>query len=80
MMLSHWFWSNRMYRNQIAKLQKKVKDLDDKILLAESDINFDKDALKAMRIDRNDVYSDLRKYTKLQWEEDHERVNFEDER
>ena len=69
-----------MYRNQIAKLQKKVKDLDDKILLAESDINFDKDALKAMRIDRNDVYSDLRKYTKLQWEEDHERVNFEDER
>ena len=69
-----------MYRNQIAKLQQKVKDLDDKILLAESDVNFNKDALKAMRIDRNDVYSDLRKYTKLQWEEDHERVNFEDDR
>ena len=69
-----------MYRNQIAKLQQKVKDLDDKILLAESDANFNKDALKAMRIDRNDVYSDLRKYTKLQWEEDHERVNFEDDR
>jgi hypothetical protein len=69
-----------MYRNQIANLQQKVKDLDGKILSAESDINFDKDALKAMRIDRNDVYSDLRKYTKLQWEEDHERVNFEDDR
>jgi len=69
-----------MYRQQIAKLQQKVKDLDDKILSAESDTNFSKEALKAMRIDRNDVYSDLRKYTKLQWEEDHERVNFEDER
>jgi len=69
-----------MYRNQIAKLQQKVKDLDAKILSAELDTNFSKDALKAMRIDRNDVYSDLRKYTKLQWEEDHERVNFEDER
>jgi len=69
-----------MYRQQIAKLQQKVKDLDDKILSAELDTNFSKDALKAMRIDRNDVYSDLRKYTKLQWDEDHERVNFEDER
>jgi len=69
-----------MYRNQIAKLQQKVKDLDAKILSAELDTNFSKDALKAMRIDRNDVYSDLRKYTKLQWDEDHERVNFEDER
>ena len=69
-----------MYRNQIARLQQKVKDLDEKILSAESDTNFNKDALKAMRIDRNDVYSDLRKYTKLQWEEDHERVNFEDDR
>ena len=69
-----------MYRNQITRLQQRVKDLDDKILLAESDVNFNKDALKAMRIDRNDVYSDLRKYTKLQWEEDHERVRFEDDR
>jgi hypothetical protein len=69
-----------MYKQQIAKLQQKVKDLDDKLLLAESDADFDKDALKAMIIDRNDVYSELRKYTKLQWEEDHERVTYDDER
>lgn len=69
-----------MYKERIAKLQQKVKDLDEKILSAESDKNFNVDALKAMRIDRNDVYSDLRKYTKLQWEEDHERVRFEDDR
>lgn len=69
-----------MYRNQIYLLQQKVKDLDSKILAAESDTNFNKDALKAMLFERNDVYSDLRKYTKLQWEEDHERVRFEDDR
>ena len=69
-----------MYRERIAKLQQKVKDLDAKILSAEKDSNFNKDALKAMLIDRNDVYSEIRRYTKLQWDEDHESVNFEDER
>ena len=69
-----------MYRQRIAQLQQKVKDLDAKILAAEQGNEFTVDALKAMKIDRNDVYSDLRKYTKLQWEEDHERVNFEDDR
>ena len=69
-----------MYRNQIYLLQQKVKDLDIKILAAEKDTNFNKDALKAMLIDRNDVYSEIRRYTKLQWDEDHESVNFEDDR
>jgi len=69
-----------MYRQRIARLQQDIKDLDRKILLAESDANFDKDTLKDMKIDRNDVYSEIRRYTKLQWDEDHERVNFEDDR
>jgi len=69
-----------MYKQRIEKLQQRAKDLDATILSAESDTNFNKDALKAMRIDRNDVYSEIRRYTKLQWDEDHERVNFEDDR
>jgi hypothetical protein len=69
-----------MYRNHIARLEQQLKDLDAKILAAEQDKDFDVDALKDMKIDRNDVYSELRKYTKLQWEEEHERVNFEDDR
>jgi hypothetical protein len=69
-----------MYKQRIAKLQRKAIDLDKEILAAEKDINFNKDALKAMLIDRNDVYSEIRRYTKLQWDEDHERVNFEDDR
>ena len=69
-----------MYRQQIARLQQQVKDLDAKILAAEQGNEFTVDALKDMKIDRNDVYSELRKYTRLQWEEDHERVNFEDDR
>ena len=69
-----------MYKQRIARLQQRAKDLDQEILKAEQDANFNKDALKAMLIDRNDVYSEIRRYTKLQWEEDHERVRFEDDR
>jgi hypothetical protein len=69
-----------MYRQRIARLEQQIKDLDAKILTAEQDKDFDVDTLKDMKIDRNDVYFELRKYTKLQWEEEHERVNFEDDR
>jgi hypothetical protein len=69
-----------MYRERIARLEQQLKDLDKKILLAESDTKFDKDTLKDMKIDRIELYSVLRKYEHLQWEEDHERINFEDDR
>jgi lipase chaperone LimK len=69
-----------MYRQRIARLEQQLKDLDAKILSAEQDKDFTVDALKDMKIDRLDVYSELRKYTRLQWEEEHERVNFEDDR
>ena len=69
-----------MYRERIARLEQQLKDLDEKILLAESDTKFDKDTLKDMKIDRLDVYLELRRYTRLQWEEDHERIDFEDDR
>ena len=69
-----------MYRQRIARLEQQLKDLDAKILAAEQDKDFAVDALKDMKIARLDVYSELRKYTRLQWEEEHERVNFEDDR
>jgi hypothetical protein len=69
-----------MYRERIARLEQQLKDLDVKILAAEQDKDFTVDALKDMTIGRLDVYSTLRKYKQLQWEEDHERVNFEDDR
>jgi hypothetical protein len=69
-----------MYRERIARLEQQLKDLDKKILLAESDTKFDKDTLKDMKIDRIELYSVLRKYEHLQWEEDHERIDFEDDR
>ena len=68
-----------MYRQQIARLTQQLKDLDAKILAAEQVKDFTVDALKDMKIDRSDVYSELRRYTKLQWEEDHERVRFEED-
>ena len=69
-----------MYRQKIARLEQQLKDLDEKILLAESDTKFDKDTLKDIKISRLDVYLELRRYTRLQWEEDHERIDFEDDR
>jgi hypothetical protein len=69
-----------MYRERITRLTQHLKDLDAKILAAEQGNECAVDALKDMKIDRNDVYSELRKYTRLQWEEEHERVSFEDER
>jgi hypothetical protein len=69
-----------MYRQRIAKLEQQLKDIDAKILIAEQDKDFTVDALKDMKIARLDVYLELRRYTRLQWDEDHERVNFEDER
>jgi len=68
-----------MYRQRIARLEQQIKDLDAKILAAEQVKDFTVDALKDMKIDRSDVYSELRRYTKLQWEEDHERVRFEED-
>ena len=69
-----------MYRERIARLEQQLKDLDEKILLAESNTKFDKDTLKDMKIDRIELYSVLRRYAHFQWDEDHERVNFEDDR
>lgn len=69
-----------MYKQRIARLEQQLQDLDVKILAAEQDKDFTVDALKDMKISRLDVYLELRRYTRLQWEEDHERVNFEDDR
>ena len=69
-----------MYRQRIARLEQQLKDLDAKILAAEQGNEFTVDALKDMKIDRLDVYLELRRYIRLQWDEDHERIRFEDER
>jgi hypothetical protein len=69
-----------MYKERIAKLQQAFDELNNQIAKAEKDENFNKDSLNTMHSQRSMLYSDLRKYTRLQWEEDHERVNFEDDR
>lgn len=74
------YQENKMYKYQINNLQQQLKDLDQKLSVLETDNSCDSNALKAILIERNDVYSELRKYSILQWEEDHERVNFEDDR
>ena len=67
-----------MYSNRIVGLKERLKYLEQ--VLESSKDKMSEDALKAILIDIYDVKSDIRKYTKLQWDEDHERVNFEDDR
>jgi len=67
-----------MYSNRIVALKERLKYLEN-VLGSEGD-KMSEDALKDLLLDISDVKSDLRKYSKLQWEEDHERVNFEDDR
>jgi hypothetical protein len=69
-----------MYKYQINNLQKQLWDLDQRLSVLETDNSRDSNAIKALLIERYDVQSELRKCTILQWEEDHERVNFEDDR
>jgi hypothetical protein len=67
-----------MYSNRIVALKERLKYLEQ--VLESSKDKMSEDALKAIRIDIYDVQLDIRKYSKLQWDEDHERVNFEDDR
>ena len=67
-----------MYSNRIVALKERLKYLEQ--LLDSSKDKMSEDALKTLLIDIYDVKSDIKKYTRLQWEEDHERVNFEDDR
>jgi len=69
-----------MYKQQIAKLQQRAIDLDKEILKAEKDANFNVDALKSMQSQRSMIYYEIQRLNKLQWEEDHERVSYDDER
>lgn len=40
----------------------------------------DKESLSVLKEQQSKYFDELRRLRKLQWEEDHERVNFDDER
>lgn len=68
------------YRNRLKLLEATYKDLEIKITEAQKDSNFNKDTLIEMCAKRQQLYKDLSTLRRLQWEEDHERVDMDEDR
>lgn len=68
------------YKSQIRALEHELQMLDDKIGKMEIAPYPDEAALVTAKNRRITVFSELRRLNKLQWDEDHERVNFDDDR
>lgn len=68
------------YHAKIRTLEESYRVISDKISLAQKDETFDKEVLNSMKSQQSMYFDELRRLRKLQWEEDHERVNFDDDR
>lgn len=64
------------YHNKIKTLEESCRILDQRIETHTGDDT----ALKNLKEQKSKYFDELRRLRKLQWEEDHERVNFDDER
>ena len=68
------------YKSQIKNLQEAYHRLDNEIFSLMKNENKDQLMITGLISKRSTIQSDIRKLQKLQWEEDHDRVNFEDDR
>jgi hypothetical protein len=64
------------YKNRIETIKQSIKLLESRIY---SPNEYDSDTIFDMRRQLLMLDNELSKLTKLQWEEEHERVNFEDD-
>ena len=65
------------YKNRINTIKQSIALLESRIY---SHNEYDAGTVFDMRRQALILSTELNKLTKLQWEEDHERVNFEDDR
>ena len=68
------------YKSQIRNLQEAYQKLDNEILSLTKSETKDHVKLHDLIGKRSKIQLEIRKLQKLQWEEDHDRVNFEDDR
>lgn len=68
------------YRSKIKMLEESYLTLNQKIDVLQKTENFDKEELQKMITQRTRYLSELSRFRKLQWEEDHEQVEFDDDR
>jgi ABC-type phosphate transport system auxiliary subunit len=68
------------YKSQIKNLQEAYQKLDNEVFSLMKSEDKDHVKLKDLIGKRSKIQLDIRKLQKLQWEEEHDRVNFEDDR
>lgn len=68
------------YRSKIKMLEETYLNLNVKIDTLQKSENPNKEELQKMISQRTKYLSELSRFRKLQWEEDHERVEFDDDR
>ena len=68
------------YKSQIRNLQEAYQKLDNEIFSLTKSETKDQTKLQDLVSKREKAQLEIRKLQKLQWEEDHDRVNFEDDR
>jgi hypothetical protein len=69
-----------MYENRIAHLQEGHRVLDKRIDKMERNGNFVDTNLSELKKQRLQLKDEIARLTRLQWEHDHESVDFDDER
>ena len=64
------------YHNRIKTLEEALRITEDRI----NNFNGENETLSYLKEQKSKYFDELRRLRKLQWEEDHERVNFDDDR
>lgn len=67
-----------MYEIKIKELENQYRILGDKIFNLEKIGNADKQQLDQLNHNKNETLNEIRRLRKLQWDHDHEYVNFDD--
>ena len=67
-----------MYEINIKELENQYRILGDKIFNLEKIGNADKQQLDQLNHNKNEILNEIRRLRKLQWDHDHEYVNFDD--
>lgn len=67
-----------MYEAKIKDLENQHRALSDKIFNLEKVGHADKQQLDKLNLSKNEILNEIRRLRKLQWDHDHEYVNFDD--
>lgn len=69
-----------MYEQRIKMLEESHRLIDNQLFQLERSGSSDSDTIQKLQEQKNKYLNELRNLRRLQWDIDHERVNFDDDR